>query len=144
MATEPKIHLSNIRTPRTIRQKTHYCSSSCNSNTYSAIYFPPYSIPRGVSATSLAYYNISEGTCITTNTNSGDAEGIQYTQTMVSNTASSEQVYFKNKNKTKKATPSNDIRQLPFSARTLRSRSHQYGTNLRARVEDHQIYQHLF
>ena len=48
----------------------------------------------------------------------------------------------KTKNKTKKANPSNDSQQRPFSARIFRSRLHHYGANFRARAENRLVAQH--
>ena len=50
----------------------------------------------------------------------------------------------KTRNNTKKATPSNDSQQFPFSARILQYRLHCYGENFRARSADHLVAQQIF
>ena len=81
---------------RRATKKNHYCSSSFNSNTYFTTYLPPCWISEGNSATSIASCTISVGSCIKTNTTSECAKVIQYTETMVIHTTSSEQFYSKN------------------------------------------------
>ena len=70
-------------------QKTHYHSSSYNYNTYSVAYIPPCARSDGDSAEILASCTISYGAFLATNATSEGAEGIQYTQTIISHTATS-------------------------------------------------------